>query len=284
MEIKKDKMETGWKSCENVRLVKVDDDVMRQLHVETEPRVESAPGKPTANGTWSTHYGTGIIVARTCISGGVDIKEESSGTPQPQVHSRIFGVIFTWLDFTLNSCSHHLRAFSRNNPLICPITGLSEFANAKSSFSGCQSAQLMLLCLIAFLPWADTKMNFPSYSFLFILTFSSFLCRYYWKSERIEENGWLKSEEWIVIIIIRRSAQYSIRSLASLNKLLVGHASVVLPGFEGSDWTRSSCSQDILWMVTRLSSNSTMANRSGKDNSFVFDHGPLFPLFHLFPR
>lgn len=201
MEIKKDKMETGWKSCENVRLVKVDDDVMRQLHVETEPRVESAPGKPTANGTWSTHYGTGIIVARTCISGGVDIKEESSGTPQPQVHSRIFGVIFTWLDFTLNSCSHHLRAFSRNNPLICPITGLSEFANAKSSFSGCQSAQLMLLCLIAFLPWADTKMNFPSYSFLFILTFSSFLCRYYWKSERIEENGWLKSESWLLSFV-----------------------------------------------------------------------------------
>jgi hypothetical protein len=51
METKKDKMKTGWKSCEKVRLVKVDDDVMRQLHVETEPRVESATGKPAANGT-----------------------------------------------------------------------------------------------------------------------------------------------------------------------------------------------------------------------------------------
>lgn len=186
METKKDKMKTGWKSCEKVRLVKVDDDVMRQLHVETEPRVESASGKPAANGTWSTHSCTGIIVARTCISGGVDIKEESSGTPQPKVHSRIFGVIFTWLDFALDSCSHHLRAFSRNNLLNYPITGLSEFPNAKSSFSGCQSAQLMLLglhedelpvILLSLLPVCHVLCIFylEQHS---LFSFSSFLCRY----------------------------------------------------------------------------------------------------------
>ena len=79
----KERQNGNGRNYEKVRLVEVDDDSLRQLHVEFETQVEpeSPPPVNQQPTKLNQHSETDIIVASTCVSEKVTIREESSDTP-----------------------------------------------------------------------------------------------------------------------------------------------------------------------------------------------------------